>query len=193
VANSAKPDPRKADPEDDADADVTDGGAEDGDSGSGEKKHKIVGGKKLIFIVGGGVAAVVLLVVVLLVSGVFSSKKPAEVPDKAVEADSKSSDKPTFFNIPDMVVSLQSNGKKAGFLKVSISLELYSDKDKPAVEAVMPRIIDNFQMYLRELRSEDLRGSAGLYRLREELLIRVTAAAHPVRIKDVLFREMLVQ
>jgi len=57
----------------------------------------------------------------------------------------------------------------------------------------MPRIIDNFQVYLRELRLEDLRGSAGMYRLREELLTRVVAAAQPVRVKDVLFKEMLIQ
>jgi flagellar FliL protein len=57
----------------------------------------------------------------------------------------------------------------------------------------MPRIIDNFQVYLRELRIEDLRGSAGMYRLREELLLRVNASAAPARIVDVLFKEMLVQ
>ena len=57
----------------------------------------------------------------------------------------------------------------------------------------MTKIIDNFQTYLRELRIEDLRGSAGMYRLREELFVRVNAAAAPVKVKDVLFREMLVQ
>ena len=57
----------------------------------------------------------------------------------------------------------------------------------------MPRVIDNFQTYLRELRLDDLKGSAGMYRLREELLVRVNAAAAPAKIKDVLFKEMLVQ
>jgi len=57
----------------------------------------------------------------------------------------------------------------------------------------MPRILDNFQVYLRELRLDDLKGSAGMYRLREELLLRVNAAVQPVQVKDVLFREMLVQ
>ena len=54
----------------------------------------------------------------------------------------------------------------------------------------MPKIIDNFQTYLRELRIDDLKGSAGMYRLREELLIRVNAGAAPIKIKDVLFKEM---
>ena len=43
------------------------------------------------------------------------------------------------------------------------------------------------------VQNEDLRGSAGMYRLREELLMRVTEAAQPVRVHDVLFQEMLVQ
>jgi flagellar protein FliL len=58
---------------------------------------------------------------------------------------------------------------------------------------VLPRIIDNFQVYLRELRVEDLKGSGGMYRLREELLLRVNAAVAPAKINDVLFKEMLVQ
>jgi len=57
----------------------------------------------------------------------------------------------------------------------------------------MPRIIDNFQVYLRELRIDDLKGSAGMYRLREELLTRVNAAAQPAKINAVLFKEMLIQ
>ena len=57
----------------------------------------------------------------------------------------------------------------------------------------MPRIVDNFQVYLRELRVEDLRGSSGLYRLREELLQRVNAAAAPAKVTDVLFKELLIQ
>ncbi|MFX9073467.1 flagellar basal body-associated FliL family protein, partial [Acinetobacter baumannii] len=60
-------------------------------------------------------------------------------------------------------------------------------------QQTLPRIIDNFQVYLRELRLDDLKGSAGMYRLREELLLRVNMAAQPVKIKDVLFKEMLVQ
>jgi flagellar FliL protein len=58
---------------------------------------------------------------------------------------------------------------------------------------VAPRVIDQFQTYLREMRVEDLRGSAGIYRLRQELLYRVNIAADPVKVKDVLFQEMLIQ
>lgn len=98
-----------------------------------------------------------------------------------------------FYDLPEMLINLTSGGRRANFLKISVSLELQSEADVAAVEAVLPRIRDNFQVYLRELRIEDLQGSAGLQRLREELLLRVNAAARPAVIQDVLFKEMLVQ
>ncbi len=98
-----------------------------------------------------------------------------------------------YYELPEMLVNLNSAGKKANFLKILVSLELENAEAVPQVEAVLPRIVDSFQVYLRELRIDDLRGSAGLYRLREELLLRVNAAVEPVKVKDVLFKEMLVQ
>ena len=92
-----------------------------------------------------------------------------------------------------MLVNLNTGDRRQSFLAISVSLELASGTDLAHIEQVMPRIVDNFQIYLRELRIDDLRGSAGLYRLREELLRRVNDAVRPVRVRDVLFREMLVQ
>lgn len=98
-----------------------------------------------------------------------------------------------YFELPEMLVNLNSTGKKTSYLKILVSLELENAEAVHDIEAVLPRIIDSFQVYLRELRMDDLRGSAGLYRLREELLLRVNAAVDPVKVKDVLFKEMLVQ
>ncbi len=92
-----------------------------------------------------------------------------------------------------MVVDIAGQGRKRTFMKVRVSLELSSQADVPVVESVMPRIVDNFQVYLRELRIEDLQGAAGIYRLREELLLRVNSAVRPAKVNDVLFKEMLVQ
>ena len=100
---------------------------------------------------------------------------------------------PVYFDLPQMLVNLNSTGRKSNFLKIVVSLELPSNDEIDRLEEVMPRVIDNFQVYLRELRVEDLRGSAGLYRLREELLLRVNTAIQPAHVNDVLFKEMLVQ
>ncbi|MFA7430225.1 MAG: flagellar basal body-associated FliL family protein [Rhodospirillaceae bacterium] len=98
-----------------------------------------------------------------------------------------------FYDLPEMLVDINAGARKRNFLKLRVSLELASAADTAAVEAVMPRIVDNFQVYLRELRLEDLQGAGGIYRLREELLVRVNAAVRPAKVNDVLFKEMLVQ
>lgn len=98
-----------------------------------------------------------------------------------------------FYDLPEMVVDLNTGGRKSHFLKVRVSLELASQEDVAHVESVMPRVIDNFQVFLRELRVEDLQGAAGIYRVREELLRRVGNAVRPARVNAVLFKEMLVQ
>lgn len=98
-----------------------------------------------------------------------------------------------FYDLPEMLVNLNAGGSGSGFLKIALSLELEGEADKEHLKKVMPRIVDSFQVYLRELRTDDLQGSAGLQRLREELLIRVNAVAKPAVVRDVLFKEMLVQ
>jgi flagellar FliL protein len=99
----------------------------------------------------------------------------------------------TFLKIPDMIVNLSSSDGQPRYLRLSVQLELKNETDKVAVEQVMPRVVDQFQTYLRELRVRDLRGSAGIYRLQMELLSRVNAAAYPVEVQDVLFQEILIQ
>ena len=91
-----------------------------------------------------------------------------------------------------MLVNL-SGRKKQQYFKLKVSLELNRIEDKVTIEPYSPRIIDSFQVYLRELRVEDLQGSAGMYRLHEELLSRVNTAIAPLRVSNLLFKEMLVQ
>ncbi len=110
----------------------------------------------------------------------------APPPPKAVQA-------AAFMDLPEMLVNLQTTGRKQAFLKLRVALELEAITDQPRVEQMLPRIVDNFQVYLRELRIEDLQGASGMHLLREELLTRVNAAVKPVKVSDVLFKEMLVQ
>jgi flagellar FliL protein len=157
------------------------------------------------------VAAVVLIggiVAALLFTGVLGGKKDAPVPGVASAAKpaegghgggdahgggDKDKSGAVFYDLGEMVVNLNTDGKRQTFLKLVVQLELESMLDKPVIDNLKPRIVDNFQTYLRELRVDDLRGSAGLYRLREELLFRVSEAVHPIKIRDVLFQQMLVQ
>jgi flagellar FliL protein len=100
----------------------------------------------------------------------------------------------TFVDVPDVLVNLSNpNGERTQYLKVKIVLELPEAEMVAKIQPLMPRVMDQFQTYLRELRPTDLDGSAGLYRLREELTRRVNAAISPNRINAVLFKEIVVQ
>jgi flagellar FliL protein len=92
-----------------------------------------------------------------------------------------------------MTVNLSATPERPQYLRVKITLEAEDNGVIDALKPVMPRVIDAFQVHLRELRVTDLEGSAGLYRLREELTRRVNLAIAPNRIRAVLFKEIVVQ
>lgn len=100
---------------------------------------------------------------------------------------------PAFVDLPEIVANLNVPGRRASFVRLRAKIEISRAEDTAAVQAAMPRLQDLFQTYLREVRPEELRGSAGTHRLREELIARANLAAAPARITDVLFVEMLVQ
>jgi flagellar protein FliL len=102
---------------------------------------------------------------------------------------------PAFLDMPEVLVNLSGTGTngRAQFLKAKIVLEVSDQKLADEIKPVLPRVLDSFQTYLREMRSTDLEGSAGLYRVRDELTRRVNLAVAPSRINAVLFKEIVVQ
>jgi flagellar FliL protein len=98
-----------------------------------------------------------------------------------------------FYDVPDIIVNIQGADSTPAYLKLAVALELDNAEARAAIEPVMPRVIDQFQTYLRELRVDDVRGSMGVMRLKEELLRRVNLAAAPTPVRDVLLKEMIVQ
>ena len=101
---------------------------------------------------------------------------------------------PSFIEVPDMLVNLQGMpGERVQYLKVKLMLEVKEEKQVEAIKPTLPRVTDLFQTYLRELRPIDLNGSAGLFRLKEELTKRVNAAVAPNEVSAVLFKEIVVQ
>ena len=100
---------------------------------------------------------------------------------------------PVFLELPEIVANLNSGSRKTVYVKLKARLELGTAADAARINAAMPRLLDMFQTYIREMRPEELRGSTGTYRLREELIARAQLAAAPARIRDVLFTEVLIQ
>jgi flagellar FliL protein len=100
---------------------------------------------------------------------------------------------PVYVDVPEMVANLNSANHKPSYVKLTARIEVPKPEDAEKVRAALPRLQDMMQTYLREMRPEELRGSAGTYRLREELLVRANAAVAPAKVSDVLFTQMLVQ
>ena len=102
-------------------------------------------------------------------------------------------EKPVFVDMPDIVANLNAPGRRSSYIKLRSKLEVARPADARALQEAMPRLQDLFTTYLREVRPEELRGRAGTYRLREELMARASLAAPPAQVTDVLFVELLVQ
>ncbi|WP_339712807.1 flagellar basal body-associated FliL family protein [uncultured Sneathiella sp.] len=164
--------------------------AEEGEEGGPKKKKKLSGKVLVLFIllpmlvIGGGAGGAYF-------AGVFDAPEPTEE-EIAAEA-AEMNKKVVFYDLPEMLVNLNSTTSSSSFLKLGVSLELEDESVIADLELLIPRIMDNFHVYLRELRKEDLNGSQGVYRLKEELLMRINNSASPVKVSDVLFKELLVQ
>ena len=164
-----------------AEADV-----DDGEAAAQPAKRRIP--KKLIVFAAAGL-------IVLLAAGaglyffVFAGRG---APDAAAEAHAVPE---TFiFNLPAMTVNLNDDGAEGDqFLKLTIALEVADETVMREIQPRMAKVVDAFQVYLRELRKSDLEGSAGIYRLKEELRRRVNLAIFPAHVEGILFKEILVQ
>lgn len=99
----------------------------------------------------------------------------------------------TFYTLPDMVMNIQSADGRPTFLKLKLTLEMHDAEVATHLQSEMPRLQDMFTGFVRELRPEDLSGSAGTYQLRAELLRRINLIAAPGKVDAVLIEEMLVQ
>jgi flagellar FliL protein len=148
----------------------------------GNKKLLIIVAAALLLVVGGGGAALYFFVL----NG--SEKAEAKAPEYPATPPVVA-----YADMDEMIVNIQSQDGTPVYLKLVVQLELFAPEEKAGIEALKPRIRDQFQGYLRELRPDDLKGSAGVMRLKEELVRRTNVAAAPYKVRDVLLKEMIIQ
>jgi flagellar protein FliL len=162
-------------------------GAEDeageGDAGAAKKKKLIIigGAAAAVLLIGGGAA--------FFLMGSSSAPPAAE----AVMAAQEEQPHAYYFDLPVMILNLSTADERPTFVKLEVALEVSDQKMLEVIKPNLPRVLDAFQTYMRELRASDLQGSAGLYRLKEELQRRVNIAVYPARVDDVLFKNVIVQ
>ncbi|HBK04430.1 MAG TPA: flagellar basal body protein FliL [Acetobacteraceae bacterium] len=150
------------------------------------------GGKKKLILI--AVPVVLLLAGAgLWFTGILPHLLGMEKKDDQAAAEPAKPVPPSYVDVPEMVANLNSANRKPSYVKLAARVEVPKPDDVEKVKAALPRLQDMMQTYMREMRPEELRGSAGTYRLREELLARANAAVAPAKISDVLFTQMLVQ
>lgn len=165
-----------------ADAEKPEEGAEAAEGGAPKSK------KKLIIII----AAVAVLL--LGGGGAYFFLFAGHGEDAHQAEAAKEVKPPNFVEVPEIMVNLAGTpGERVQYLKAKVVLEVKDEKLAEQIKPNMPRITDLFQTYLRELRSGDLNGSVGMFRMKEELTRRVNMAIAPAQVSAVLFKEVLVQ
>lgn len=163
------------------DADEGAATAADGASPNAPKggRKKLIIGALLLLVLGGVGAAYATGLVGKLTGGKAAPAAVASAPGSV--------------DLPEIMANLNAGARRTAFVRLKARLELASSADEAAVRTAQPRIQDLFQTYLRDMRPEELRGSAGTYRLREELIARANIAVAPARVTEILFVELLVQ
>jgi flagellar protein FliL len=191
----------------------------DQDAGTGGGKKKLSGKQLVLFIIlpalvvlgGGGTAAYFLLLkkptTAEAAGGAEAKgekkakeKKEAKKADKGGEKKAgdtgpKTSEGPNgegYLTLSDIIVNISTPDNKPAFLKLKLTLQAKDMETIEAIEPLIPRILDQYTGFLRELRMEDVAGSAGYTRIQMELLKRVNLAVAPAQIDAVLIEEMLV-
>ncbi len=197
---------------------VADDAAVDGEGGAAKKKKIpllfIIIPAALLVLGGGGGTAFMLLKPKPAAAEADAHGGAPKGDDKAKKGDKKSGDHGakgdgeadpslgkitegpdgvTFYTLPDMVVNIQSADGRPTFLKLKLTLEMQDAHLASTLQSQAPRMQDMFQSFLRELRPEDMAGSAGTYQLKVEILRRVNLVAAPGKVDAVLIEEMLVQ
>ncbi len=114
------------------------------------KKMLMIAVPALLLVIGGGGAGAYFL---LAKKSNTETAKAEEVP--------LTPPKVAFSDMADILVNIQSSDGTPAYLKLGVSLEVENEEQKKALEPLMPRVTDQFQAYLRELRLDDLKVRPG--------------------------------
>jgi flagellar protein FliL len=169
----------------------------------GEQDDKENKGKKGLVVI----IAVLLLAgagAALYFSGMLDSVlKKEEMAEAVAEEATKSSDAPAaskkvpldvvYYELPHIMANLNPGSATPSFIKTTITIEAPNQEVVTRLQAIQPKVMDVINTYVRELRPSDLKGSAGIQRLREEIMMRINKTLDPDKVNNVLFKEILIQ
>jgi flagellar FliL protein len=163
----------------DDDGEVVDVGTEPAKPGWTKRRKAIVAGAAAVLLIAGGGGA-------YLLSGDAPAESQAHAPEEPDVLKQR-------VDVPPLLVNLRSPDNAPHFLKVHVMLVPGPKSDAETLKLNVPKLLDAYQPFLRELRPEDLAGSAAVFRIKEQLLIRARETLGEGHVKDVLVQDLIQQ
>lgn len=150
--------------------------------------YQSIKGKRMLII--GSIAGGLLFILLLYF---FFKDNPIEVSSTKQAAPKQKGISATYtYNMPEIVTNMSPNNEKDSWIKLSITMQLENNKDHAVLDKKLPIIKDAIIVFLRELRASDLASSGGSMMIKNELLKRINKIMYPVKLRDVLLREIML-
>ncbi|WP_342251624.1 flagellar basal body-associated FliL family protein [Sphingomonas sp. OTU376] len=161
-----------------------------------KKKLIIIGAAAGVLLLGGGGGAAFMFSGSSAKAEEAKSEHGSKTEAKSAEGghgEGTESGKDAFLDVPAMMVNLRSPDGQARFLKLHFMIVPGDGVAPDDLKEKLPLVLDSFQPFLRELRPEDLSGSAAVFRIKEEMMVRATATLGDGQVKDILIQDLVQQ
>ncbi len=142
------------------------------------------GGKGKLTLTVAGIIAIFVVGALLYYRFSDNSSHTDDLNDKSV----------VFIPVDEITVNLrQGVENNTSWLKIRVTLEVHGKGNGEVVKNMLPKIVDIFQTYLKELRKSDLDGSFGIYKIKDEMMLRINTVLYPAKIEGILFQDFMMQ
>ncbi len=161
-----------------------------------KKKLIIIGAAAGVLLLGGGGGAAFMFSGSSAKAEEAKSAQGEKKEEKSAEGghgEGAEAGKDAFLDVPAMMVNLRSPDGQARFLKLHFMIVPGDGVAPDDLKEKLPLVLDSFQPFLRELRPEDLSGSAAVFRIKEEMMVRATATLGDGQVKDILIQDLVQQ
>ena len=101
---------------------------------------------------------------------------------------------PVYYEMKTMTVNLKPSAQRARpFIRLTLQVELQGESAKKAFIDNETKIVDTMQTHLRGVQYEELNGTEGTERLREDLTIIINRIIQPERAITVLYKDIFMR
>jgi flagellar FliL protein len=134
----------------------------------------------------------IIALLLLMVGGWFIYKNIVHNEEKTIEESLMG--QIFFLDLEPITVNLRAGSENnLAWLRIKVTLEVKGQNNYDLLKKMTPKVMDVFQTYLKELKKSDLDGSFGIYKIKDEMMMRINVILAPTQIENILFQEFILQ